>query len=201
MFTGIITAVGTVREIVAANGGRDLLIEVPWNDLDVGESIAVDGVCLTVTRRTGDSFAAHVVTTSLDRTNFARYQPDRLVNLERALRAGDRLGGHLVQGHVDGVGTVIGVRQQADARLIDVRIPEAVAGVSILLGSIAVDGVALTVNAIPASNVVQLSVIPFTLEHTTLGARAIGDLVHVEGDTVGKYLKQLSGPWHPTALP
>jgi riboflavin synthase len=195
MFTGIITAMGTVSEIAATGGGCDLVVTAPWNDIEVGESIAVDGACLTVTRRTDDSFAAHVVTTSLDRTNFASYQPNRLVNLERALRASDRLGGHLVQGHVDGVGTVVGVRQRADARLIDIRIPEDVASVSIPLGSIAVDGVAMTVNAIPAVGVVQLSVIPFTLEHTTLGARVAGDLVHVEGDTVGKYLKQLSGPW------
>lgn len=197
MFTGIITAIGTVREITSVHGGRDLAIAVPWPDVAPGESIAVDGVCLTVTGLTADGFAVHVVTTSLDRTNCANYAVGRLVNLERALRAGDRLGGHLVQGHVDGTGTIVGLRQRDDARLVDIRIPPTVASVSITLGSIAVDGVALTINAIPAPDVVQVSLIPFTLEHTTLGALAAGDQVHVEGDTVGKYLKQLSAAWHP----
>ena len=195
MFTGIITAIGTVRELVAIDGGRDIVIAASWDDVEAGESIAVDGVCLTVTRRDKGWFAVHVVTTSMDRTNFVNYAMGRQVNLERALRAMDRLGGHLVQGHVDGVATIVAVRQQDDARLLDLRIPEAVASVSILLGSIAVDGVALTVNAIPSPGVVQVSLIPFTLEHTTLGARVAGDQVHVEGDAVGKYVQQLSAPW------
>ena len=195
MFTGIITAIGTVRELVAIDGGRDIVIAASWDDVEAGESIAVDGVCLTVTRRDKGWFAVHVVTTSMDRTNFVNYAMGRQVNLERALRAMDRLGGHLVQGHVDGVATIVAVRQQDDARLLDLRIPEAVASVSIPLGSIAVDGVALTVNAIPSPGVVQVSLIPFTLEHTTLGARVAGDQVHVEGDAVGKYVQQLSAPW------
>ena len=195
MFTGIITAIGTVRELVAIDGGRDIVIAASWDDVEAGESIAVDGVCLTVTRRDKGWFAVHVVTTSMDRTNFVNYAMGRQVNLERALRAMDRLGGHLVQGHVDGVATIVAVRQQDDARLLDLRIPEAVDSVSILLGSIAVDGVALTVNAIPSPGVVQVSLIPFTLEHTTLGARVAGDQVHVEGDAVGKYVQQLSAPW------
>jgi riboflavin synthase len=195
MFTGIITAIGTVRELIAADGGRDLVVAAPWGDVEPGESIAIDGACLTVTRRESGGFAVHVVTTSLDRTNFARYAVGRRVNLERALRPFDRLGGHLVQGHVDGVATILAIRQHDDARLVDLRIPDAVARVSIPLGSIAVDGVALTINAIPAPGVVQVSLIPFTLEHTTLGARAVGDPVHVEGDAVGKYVQQLSAPW------
>lgn len=195
MFTGIITAIGSVRELISVDGGRDVVVAAPWDDVRIGESIAVDGVCLTVTRCDAAWFAVHVVTTSLDRTNFARYLTGRSVNLERALRPFDRLGGHLVQGHVDGVATVLAVRQHHDARLLDLRIPPEVASVSIPLGSIAVDGVALTVNAILAPGVVQLSLIPFTLEHTTLGARVAGDLVHVEGDAVGKYVKQLSAPW------
>ena len=195
MFTGIVTAIGAVRDVRSGDGGRDIVITVPWDDIALGESIAVDGACLTVTRRGPGWFGVHVVTTSLDRTNFAGYSAGRPVNLERALRPLDRLGGHLVQGHVDGVATVAAVRQHADAHLIDLRIPEEVASVSILLGSIVVDGVALTVNAIPAPGVIQVSLIPFTLEHTTLGARVVGDRVHVEGDAVGKYVKQLVTPW------
>ncbi len=195
MFTGLVAAIGVLRDLIPAGGGRDLVITAPWDDLAMGESIAVDGACLTVTQCGPGWFGVHVVTTSLDRTNFASYVAGRPVNLERALRPLDRLGGHLVQGHVDGVATVAAIRQHADARLIDLRIPDEVASVSIPLGSIAVDGVALTVNAIPAPGVIQVSLIPFTLEHTTLAARVVGDRVHVEGDAVGKYVKQLAAPW------
>jgi riboflavin synthase len=128
------------------------------------------------------------VRTTLERTGFAAYAVGRRVNLERALRVGDPLGGHLVQGHVDGVGTVIRVSQHADARLIDLRVPDEIARISIPLGSITVDGVSLTVNAISAPGTIQISLIPFTLEHTTLGERGVGDRVHLEGDTIGKYV-------------
>jgi riboflavin synthase len=113
------------------------------------------------------------------------------LNLERAVRAGDRLGGHLVQGHVDGVGTVERVVQREDARLVDIRVPSEVANASVPLGSITVDGVSLTVNAIPAPGVIQISLIPFTLQHTTLGQRRPGDGVHLEADTIGKYVAEM----------
>jgi len=134
-----------------------------------------------------------VIATSLDRTHthIGRYTPSRRVNLERALRMGDRLGGHLVQGHVDGVGVVERVSDRDDARLLDLRVPADVAAVSVPLGSITVDGVSLTVNAIPAVSVIQVSLIPFTLQHTTLGERVPGDEVHLEGDTIGKYVRAL----------
>jgi riboflavin synthase len=113
------------------------------------------------------------------------------VNLERALRAGDRLGGHLVQGHVDGVGKVVDVIHGPDISLLDIEVPEEVARVSVPLGSITVDGVSLTVNAIPAFGVIQISLIPFTLQHTTLGERRVGDRVQLEADTIGKYVAAL----------
>ena len=197
MFTGIITAIGTVREAASLGGGRTVTIDVPWDDVDIGESIAVDGACLTVTRQGVGWFTVQVVSTSLDRTMFATHATGRRVNLERALRAGDRLGGHLVQGHVDGVGTIQEVGQRDDARLLIIAVPAAVATVSIALGSITVDGVSLTITAIPAPGTIQVSLIPFTLEHTTLGARVRGDQVHLEGDAVGKYVQQLSAPWRP----
>ena len=193
MFTGIVTAVGRVVSISPADGGLDLAIESPYSDLDPGESVAVDGACLTVVSTAGALFNAHVVGTSLARTRFAELNTGDEVNLERALRVGDRLGGHLVQGHVDGVGVVEGVRDEADARLLDIRVPAAVAEVTILLGSITVDGVSLTVNALPGRELVQVSLIPFTLHHTTLGSRRPGHRVHLEGDTIGKYVKALTG--------
>jgi riboflavin synthase len=116
------------------------------------------------------------------------------VNLERALALGDRLGGHLVQGHVDGVGTVAAVRQAGDARLVDVTVPPAVEAVLVPLGAITVDGVSLTVNALPAPGMVQLSLIDFTLGHTTLGTLVAGDAVHLEGDLIGKYVQRLAAP-------
>jgi riboflavin synthase len=111
--------------------------------------------------------------------------------LERALRAGDRLGGHFVQGHVDGVGTVDKIASQGDALLLDVRVPAEVAETTVLHGAITIDGVSLTVNAIPRAGVVQVSLVPFTREHTTLGRLAAGDRVHVEADVLGKYVRQL----------
>jgi riboflavin synthase len=153
----------------------------------------VDGACLTVERFGEGWFSVHVIKTSLDRTNFGSFEAGRNVNLERALRVGDRLGGHLVQGHVDGVGTVERVGQQEDATILDIRAPGAVAQVSVPLGSVTVDGVSLTVNALPAPNLIQVSLIPFTLQHTTLGERQPGDRVHLEADTIGKYVRQLLG--------
>jgi riboflavin synthase len=191
MFTGIITAVGQVSARAQREGGLELTFEAPYADLALGESVAVDGACLTVQRRSQGDFTAHIIRTSLDRTNFRAYEVGRKVNLERALQVGDRLGGHLVQGHVDGVGSVERVAEREDARLLDLRVPAEVAGVSVPLGSITVDGVSLTVNAIPARGVIQIALIPFTLQHTTLGDRRAGDRVHLEADTIGKYVAEL----------
>jgi riboflavin synthase len=191
MFTGIVTAVGTVAEARAEAGGRSLVIRAPYRGIAAGESIAVDGACLTVTHRVRGGFAVHVIRTSLDRTRFRAIRRGSRVNLERALRAGDRLGGHLVQGHVDGVGTLVRIADRDDARLVNIRVPAAIARTCVPLGSITVDGVSLTVNALPARRIVQVALIPYTLQHTTLGDRRRGDTVHLEGDTIGKYVAAL----------
>ena len=191
MFTGLVTAVARVSRRAQSASGLELSIAAPYEELALGESIAVDGACLTVQSRIPGEFTAHIIRTSLERTNFGSYEPGRTVNLERALRAGDRLGGHLVQGHVDGVGTIESVSEHGDARLLDIRVPPEVARASVPLGSIAVDGVSLTVNALPALAVIQISLIPFTLQHTTLGERRAGDRVHLEADTLGKYVAEL----------
>jgi riboflavin synthase len=151
----------------------------------------VDGACLTAQSVAPGEFTTHIIRTSIERTNFSTYDVGRTLNLERALQVGDRLGGHLVQGHVDGVGTVERVAMREDARLLDLRVPREVARVSVPLGSITVDGVSLTVNAIPVPGIIQISLIPFTLQHTTLGERQAGDRVHLEADTIGKYVAQL----------
>lgn len=192
MFTGLVTAVGRIRAVVPDDtGGLDLEIQAPWRGLEVGESIAVDGACLTVATRTRGGFSVRVVATTVARTLFGAARVGQKVNLERAARVGDRLGGHLVQGHVDGVATVVSVRRKGDARLLDLRVPKVVAEVSIPLGSITVAGVSLTVNARPRPGIIQVSLIPHTLEATTLGDLGRGDTVHVEGDVIGKYVREM----------
>jgi riboflavin synthase len=192
MFTGIVTAVGTViRARPAAPGGLVLDIRAGFPGLTPGESIAVDGACLTVARRIPGGFRVRVVATTMERTRFGTLKPGDRVNLERAARVGDRLGGHLVQGHVDGVARVVKVQHRGDARLVDLAVPAAVARVSVPLGSITVAGVSLTVNAVVRQGIIQVSLIPHTLAATTLGSLGPGAAVHVEGDLLGKYLTAL----------
>ncbi|MBI2401907.1 MAG: riboflavin synthase [Gemmatimonadetes bacterium] len=191
MFTGIVTARG--RVVAAEQSGDRLKVSIrsPYPDLTAGESIAVSGACLTVVEASHGCFSVDVITTTRGRTRLADLQVGDEVNLERALSVGDRLGGHFVQGHVDGLGTVVGVRQSEDALLVDIEVPPELAEVTVLHGSIAVDGVSLTVNAIPAPGQVQVALIPFTLEQTTLGLLRAGDRVHLEGDMIGKFVRQL----------
>jgi riboflavin synthase len=199
MFTGIIDATGVINKGVndgvenkgVQHDGVELLIRAPYKGVKKGESIAVNGACLTVERVVKGGFTAHAVATTLGRTLIGEWKKGRVVNLERALRAGDRLGGHFVQGHVDGVGTVETTASDETASLVDIRIPPDVAETTVLHGSITIDGVSLTVNAVPRPGVVQVSLVPFTREHTTLGAIAVGDRVHVEADVLGKYVRQL----------
>jgi riboflavin synthase len=144
-----------------------------------------------VEKVTRGGFTVRAVDTTLDRTLFGEYAVGRKVNLERAVRASDRLGGHLVQGHVDGVATVDHVMPRGDAVVVGLRVPDAVRAVCIPQGSLTVDGVSLTVAALPGPWVVQVSLIPFTRDKTTLGDLRPDARVHVEGDLIGKYVRQL----------
>ena len=191
MFTGIVSALGRVAKVTNNRSGLQLSIRAPYKGLRRGESIAVNGACLTVERVMRGGFTAHAVETTLDRTLLREWVVGRPVNLERAVRAIDRLGGHLVQGHVDGVAGVSRVTKQGDAVLVDLQVPAEVLEVSILHGSLTVDGVSLTVNALPGGDTAQVSLVPFTRAHTTLGALRPGDRVHVEGDVLGKYVRRL----------
>lgn len=198
MFTGIVTAVGSIVKVGPGakrhgSGGVALQIRAPFRNVRKGESVAINGACLTVERAIRGGFAVRAVDTTLDRTLFGEYAAGRKVNLERAVRAGEPLGGHLVQGHVDGIATVESVRPRGDAVLVGLRVPAEVREVCIPKGSITVDGVSLTVDALPDGGVVQVSLIPFTREHTTLGGLEPGARVHVEGDVIGKYVRQLCG--------
>jgi len=179
----------------AGNGKREtgltLTVRAPFTGVKRGESIAVNGACLTVERVLKGGFTVHVVETTAGRTLLGEYAVGRPVNLERALRAADRLGGHFVQGHVDGVALVERVTQGEDAWIYDLRVPRSVREISIPHGAITVDGVSLTINDLPGPDSVQISLIPFTRAHTTLGTLRVGDRVHVEGDVLGKYVRQL----------
>ena len=191
MFTGIVTEVGQVAAVEREADRLAFTVEAPYEDLVQGESIAVSGACLTVVDRGDNWFKVEAIVTTRGRTWFGELQVGDKVNLERALRVGDRLGGHFVQGHVDAVGTVRRVEREADAVLIDVEVPDEIAELTVPHGSIAFDGVSLTVNATPEPNVVQVALIPYTLEHTTLGHLAPGSPVHIEGDMIGKFVRGL----------
>lgn len=195
MFTGLVDDVGTIESVDSTEAGREFRIRCRYDDLADGESIACDGVCLTVRTRGPGWFAVAAVVTTLGRTNLADWRTGRRVNLERALRAGDRLGGHIVQGHVDAVGTIQALAEREDALLIDVRVPAEVEAVLVPHGSVTVDGVSLTVNGLPAPGILQLSIIEYTRRHTTLGDRRVGELVNVEGDVIGKFVQRLVTPY------
>jgi riboflavin synthase len=199
VFTGLVDDVGTIERVAAIPAGRELRIACRYEDLRDGESIAVAGVCLTVREHGPRSFVAAAVTTTVDRTTMGRWTPGRRVNLERSLRLGDTFGGHIVQGHVDAVGRIVHVRQAGDARLVDVQLPAAVVELAVPRGSIAIDGVSLTISELPDADVVRVSLIDYTLRHTTLGDLTAGDEVHVEGDIIGKYVQRLVGAYRANA--
>lgn len=191
MFTGLIEAVGTITDVVTTDAGRELRIQCSYDDLIAGESIACNGACLTVREFGAGWFTVAAVTTTLERTTIGDWAPGARVNLERALKVGDRLGGHFVQGHVDGVATVESVRMHGDALLVDLALPSGLAELMVQHGSVAVDGVSLTVNDLPAASTLELSLIEYTLRHTTFNALQAGDRVHVEADMLGKYVQRL----------
>ena len=191
MFTGIVTEVGKVVGVQRETDRLSFRIEVPYEDLIEGESIAVGGACLTVVSKGDSWFEVEAIVTTRSRTWFGDLQVGDQVNLERSVKIGDRLGGHFVQGHVDAVGKVVKSKTEADALLLDISVPDEIDELTVPHGSISIDGVSLTVNEMPAPNVVQVALIPYTLEHTTLGNLKTGDKVHLEGDMIGKFVRQL----------
>ena len=195
MFTGLVQDVGTIEQLRVTPAGRELRVRCRYDDLVDGESIAVNGACLTVREHGAGWFTVAAVTTTLERTAIGEWTGGRRVNLERAMQAGDRFGGHFVLGHVDGIAFVAEIATQGDARLVSLSLPEGLSELMIPHGSLTVDGVSLTVNELPAPAVVQLSLIDFTLSHTTLGGLRVGQRVHVEGDVIGKYVRRMLAPY------
>ncbi|HEY3258392.1 MAG TPA: riboflavin synthase [Gemmatimonadaceae bacterium] len=194
MFTGLIEAIGIIESVRESPAGREIEIRSPFSDLADGESIAVNGACLTVRARGDGVFGVAAVTTTLGRTTIGDWMEGQRVNLERALRADGRLGGHIVQGHVDAVGVVASVARTADASLVDIDLPDGLADSLVPLGSVAIDGVSLTVNAITGDRL-QVSLIEYTLNHSALGDLQARSRVHIETDIIGKYVRRLTAPY------
>jgi riboflavin synthase len=195
MFTGLIDDVGRLESVADTADGRELRIACRYDDLAEGESIAVNGACLTVLTHGSGWFTVAGVATTLERTTIGSWTSGRRVNLERAMRLGDRLGGHIVQGHVDGVARVTAIDRRTDALVIDLALPRGLAELMVQHGSLAVDGVSLTVNELNDPDGVQISLIAYTLARTNLGSLAVGDAVHIEADMLGKYVQRLLEPW------
>jgi len=195
LFTGLIEEVGVIEGIRDEGGGLRFSVsgQIVTEGLEVDDSIAVDGVCLTVVSCHDASFDVVAVEETLRKTTLGRLRAGSRVNLERALRPTDRLGGHFVQGHVDGVGRVSGWQPQKGGRLLCVELPRALMKYVIPHGSIALDGVSLTVARLEGSQV-TISLIPHTLEKTTLGMKRVGDELNVEADLLGKYVERLLNP-------
>ena len=195
MFTGLVAAIGRIESTAPVQGGLRMAIAIPpraWADepLVIGESIAIDGVCLTVAATRGDAFSADVSGETLRLTTLGARLPGQPVNLERALRAGDRLGGHLVSGHVDGLGSVRSIEDGRLSKVVHVQLPQVLQRFVAVKGSIAVDGISLTVNAVDGDGF-TVSLIPHTLASTTLGERRVGDRVNIEVDTIARYVDRL----------
>ena len=191
MFTGIVTELGRVEAVDAsAEGARIRVRAEAAGELQPGDSVAVNGACLTAAAAGNGAFEADVMNLTLELTTLGTLADGDPVNLELALRASDRLGGHIVQGHVDGTGTVASVEPDGIARRLRVELPDELLDYVVERGSIAIEGVSLTVSAIEGS-LVEVSLIPETLERTTLGDREPGDRVNVECDVLARYVQRM----------
>ena len=193
MFTGIVEGKGKVQSLGNGSSGFTVTIEAPF-DLSsdkVGDSISVNGICLTATKIEKTTFSADVSKETLSRTNLGKLKSGSEVNLERALKLGDRLGGHLVTGHIDGPGTVKKIETRGESLYIEIAVEEKELKYIVEKGSITVDGVSLTVNSV-GNNFFTLNIIPHTLELTTLGEIKPGSHLNIETDIIGKYVESLT---------
>jgi riboflavin synthase len=196
MFTGLVETAGRVIRRVEFAKGIKFRVSAPAlvDKLSEGDSLSIDGVCHTVFDIEADEFSFESVRTTLSRTTLGDFVPGREANLERAIRAGEPMGGHLVQGHVDGVGVIGEVEEAGETVFLRFRMPEEVARLTVLYGSIAMDGISLTVNRL-FQDVAEVAIIPYTWEHTNVGRLETGSRVNLEADLVGKYVDQLLGPY------
>ncbi|HSF59957.1 MAG TPA: riboflavin synthase [Candidatus Binatia bacterium] len=189
MFTGLIEDVGKITSLQLNKKSAVLTVEtrLPLNRIEPGASIAINGACLTVVKKRRRTFTVDVSPETLDRTSLSTLGTGSLVNLERSLRLQDRLGGHLVTGHVDGLGLVEAIKQDGDFIFFSFRVPAPIGALLVTKGSVAIDGISLTVNECGRLRF-SVAIIPFTLRHTNLRARRVGDKVNIETDLIGKYV-------------
>ncbi|HEX4382406.1 MAG TPA: riboflavin synthase [Myxococcales bacterium] len=191
MFTGLIEDLGSVSAVTAVPQGMRLLVATRLTGLTHGASIAVDGACLTAIELPAGAFAADVSLETLQRTTLGALKAGDAVNLERPLALGDRLGGHVVLGHVDGVGEIARREQVGNGERITLKLPEGLAKYVVEKGSIALDGISLTVNSLPGADLIELFIIPETLRATTWGKKPVGAKVNVDADILGKHVARL----------
>lgn len=201
MFTGIIEEIGTIHRLLPQPGGLRIQIRGHQilDDLKIDQSVAVNGVCLTVVEIDSHSFAADIVAETLSRSTFQFARVNDAVNLERALRLQDRLGGHLVQGHVDGMGTIQRLMTGPNGTWLKIEIPPELDRYTIAKGSIAIDGISLTI-ASKDRNLLSLAIIPHTMKQTILQFKKAGDRVNLEVDFLAKYVEQIVQPAAETKL-
>jgi riboflavin synthase len=190
MFTGLIEDVGTIGDLRLQQKSAVLTVKtkLPVRSMARGASVAVNGACLTVVKKGPKSFPVDVSPETLQRTSLETLTIGSMVNLERPMRLADRLGGHLVTGHVDGVGAVAAIEKQGEFTIITFEVPAPLGALLVPKGSVAVDGISLTVNVCRKQRF-SVAIIPFTLRHTNLRARRVGDKVNVETDLIGKYVQ------------
>lgn len=196
MFTGLVETVGRVVRREEFDEGIRFRLSAPElaSALGEGDSLAIDGVCHTVFDTDGEEFTFESVRTTLSRTTLDEFVPGREANLERAIRAGEPMGGHLVQGHVDGVGVMVEVERAGETAFLRFQMPDEVARLTVLYGSIALDGISLTVNRL-FHGVAEAAIIPYTWDHTNVRRLETGTRVNLEADLVGKYVDQLLRPY------
>lgn len=194
MFTGIIEEIGVLQEFSLGNGFGVMEIKCSYvlEETKIGDSIATNGVCLTVKEKSSNSFKAEVMGETLAKSNLGNLKVGDKLNLERALRLSDRLGGHIVSGHIDGIGKIVSVKEERDGTWFTISAPNDVLKYIIYKGSIGIDGISLTV-AYVDENVFKVSVIPHTLENTILPYKKVNSVVNLECDLVGKYIEKLFG--------
>ena len=204
MFTGIIEEIGTIRTINrgAASAVLTIAAETVLKDVHLGDSIAVNGVCLTVTSFSKNQFTADVMHETLNRSSLGTLRPGSHVNLERAMKADGRFGGHIVSGHIDGTGTITDIKKDDNAIWYTIKTPPELMRFIIEKGSITIDGISLTVAKVTAQDF-SVSIIPHTAAQTTLSLRKVGDIVNLENDVIGKYVEKLlsSGRASPVTKP
>ena len=194
MFTGIIEGLGTIREIRSEGQGKRMAVDADFSleQTKIGDSICVSGACLTVVMINGKHFTVDVSPETLAKTTFKSAKIGDRVNLERALRLSDRIDGHLVSGHIDGIGTVMLKQNVGNAIIVSFKVPEFISNYMIQKGSVAVDGISLTINNCDHDSF-DVSVIPYSAKLTTIGLKKAGDPVNIETDMIGKYVERFVG--------